>query len=81
MDKIVLDEFRNSQMYRELEKHFSSESLPLFEEDVLNIFDRTKCPNCNNCIKNLQEDNDRLRKTNYKLGEELLTLKNKLNKG
>jgi len=76
----MLDDFRKTRMYREIEKIFDEETISLMEEELLSLFDKTQCPNCTNCFKNLQEDNKRLRDKNFKLGEENLTLTNKLNK-
>lgn len=33
----ILNIFRNSQMYREIEKYFAKESIPNFEEEFLEM--------------------------------------------
>jgi hypothetical protein len=40
--------------------------------------DKTKCPNCTNCITNLQDENKRLRENKFKLEEKILTLQGRV---
>lgn len=79
----MLDDFRKTEIYRNIEKIFDEETIVLMEEEILQLFDKTQCPNCPNCtycFKNLQHDNKRLRERLEKLEEENLSLRNKLNR-
>jgi acyl-homoserine lactone acylase PvdQ len=76
----MLDDFRKMEIYRDIEKVFDEETVKKMEEEILQLFDLTQCPNCTNCFKNLQDDNKRLRERLEKLEEENLSLRNKLNR-
>jgi hypothetical protein len=56
----MLDDFRKMEIYRDIEKVFDEETVKKMEEEILQLFDLTQCPNCTNCFKNLQDDNKRL---------------------
>lgn len=44
--------------------------------DYLKDHDRTKCPNCENCITNLRDDKKRLEEENEELKKQIRTLHN-----